>query len=369
MIPQGELSLARKLAFSGIASLLFVTLIAIAGEAALRFIAPKSDSVKLGVQLDRSARMYGLKPNRRSLQTGVVVQTNSLGFRENEYPLSRQPGVRRIVVLGDSFTFGVGVNFDETFSKRLERRLNESGAPHEVINFGISGYNSSLELATYREAAARFKPDLVILGYVLNDTQRMGGGGERFVGEAESARSHFLSVHHAMKRHSLLYRFLAPRVGAVAGLFNARYALGATHAMIRSFADDAPGWLESRQALLDIVREAREAGAETLVVIFPMMLDFATYPLKDAHTSITRFCQDHGIAVLDMLPAFAGQDASELTVLLDGHPNGRAHEIFATGIYEHLLRNYAPPKKDLEAGRPVVHSAQPGLVETRPPRM
>ncbi len=67
-----------------------------------------------------------------------------------------------------------------------------------------------------------------------------------------------------------------------------------------------------------------------------MMLDFATYPLGPAHDRITQFCRDHDIAVLDLLPRFKGRDASELTVFLDGHPNARAHAIFAEAIAEHL---------------------------------
>jgi hypothetical protein len=104
-------SLGRKLAFSALAARLFAVLLAALGEAALRWVPPKSDGVKSGVALEGAARLFGFRPGYRLLQTGVVVQTNLLGSRENEYPVERRPGVRRIVVLGDSFTFGTGVSF------------------------------------------------------------------------------------------------------------------------------------------------------------------------------------------------------------------------------------------------------------------
>ena len=106
--------------------------------------------------------------------------------------------------------------------------------------------------------------------------------------------------------------------------------------MIRSFADDAPGWQESRQALLAIAREARAQGAQPMVVIFPAMIDFSTYPVSEVHRKIARFCREHGIPVLDLLPRFEGENAARLAVPFDGHPNSAAHRIFAEEIHAFL---------------------------------
>ena len=355
-----ELSRGRKIAFSCTAIALFLVVLAALGEAAVRFIMPKSDAVKLGIKLEGSARLYGLQSNHRSVQTGVVVQTNSMGFREKEYPIERRPGVRRIAVIGDSYTFGYGVEFPEIFSKRLENELNRSAGPYEVINFGVPGYNTSVELATFRESSAQFKPDLVIVGYVLNDTEIQDQDRSKDAAGGEGGTSIVNAAHLAVKDVSMLYRFIAPKLGALAGtLFNARYAVGGTKEIIRSFEDDAPGWVESRNALLEIAEEARRIGAPTLVVVFPMMVD--SYPLAAAHHKITAFCRKHGIAVLDLMSTLEGQKVSEMVVVLDGHPNGRMHQIFADRIYQYLSHNYAPLRNELEA-------AQPGVARPMPAR-
>jgi lysophospholipase L1-like esterase len=269
-----------------------------------------------------------------------------MGFREKQYPVERRPGVRRIAVIGDSYTFGYGVDFAEIFSKRLEEKLNGSGQPYEVINFGVPGYNTTLELATLRESAAQFKPDLVIVGYVLNDTEIQNR--RKDTAGSKGGTSIINAAHLALKDISMLYYFLAPKLGALAGaLFNARYAVGGTKEIIRSFEDDAPGWIESRNALLGIAEEARAIGAPTLVVVFPMMVD--SYPLAAAHNRITAFCREHGIAVLDLMSTLEGRKVSEMIVVLDGHPNGRMHRIFADRIYDYLSQNYAPTRNPLEA--------------------
>jgi lysophospholipase L1-like esterase len=338
-----ELSWTRKLAFSFTAFLLCLALlgaVVAVGEMAVRSVAPKSDDVKLGVRLEHSERRYGLRPNVRSIKTGVLVGTNSLGFREKEYPVERLPGVPRIAVLGDSYTFGVGVEFSEIFSKQLEAELNRSREAYEVINFGVIGYNTVMELATFREAAAQFRPDLVIVAYVLNDTERWGASGQAQVG-GNNIQSLVNAGHLWLKERSMLYSYLSPKIGAVFGLFNARYAVGQANQTVRSFDEGSLGWIESRQAILDIANEARMRGARTLVIIFPMMLDFATYPFGPAHDKIAQFCKDHEIEVLDLLPRFRHEKVSDLVVFLDGHPNSRAHRIFADEIYHYLSRRYA----------------------------
>jgi hypothetical protein len=335
-----DLSFTREVAFSAAAFVLLLLLLGAAaaiGETAVRAIAPKSDPVKLGVKFERSPRQYGLRPSVRSIQTGVLVETNSLGFREREYPLKRIPGVRRVAVIGDSYTFGVGVEFLDTYSKRLEEQLNRSWGPTEVINFGVSGYNTVTELATFRETAAQFRPDLVIVGYVLNDAERLGTGDNAQVERKTPSRLN--AAHLQLKDSSMLYRYLSPKLGAVLGLFNARYAVGGTNQIIRSFDDHSLGWMESRQALVELAGEAKKIGAPMLVVVFPMILDFTTYPLGPAHHKITQFCKDNGIDVLDLLSRFEREKAADLVVFLDGHPNSRAHKIFADEIFVYLSRN------------------------------
>jgi len=336
-----NLTFRKKLAFSAAGLALLLLLLALAagiGEAVMRAIGPRSDDQKIGTKLPDSPRRYGLKVNMTSLQDGVMVRTNSLGFREKEYTVERTPGVPRIVVLGDSFTQGLGVDFEDMYVKRLEASLIRSWGPTEVINFGVSGYSTALELATLREVAARFRPDLIIVGYVLNDVDL----DQPSTSVREKAASLPLEAHNELKRNSLLYRYLAPKMGAVAGLFGGRYAFGKTNYLSAAYSDDAPGWIAARQALLGIAEEADKLRAGLLVVVFPMIIDFKTYPLGHAHDAVTRFCRENGIEVIDLLPRFRREDAAALTLFLDGHPNARGHAIFADEIFGALHRAGRP---------------------------
>jgi lysophospholipase L1-like esterase len=93
------------------------------------------------------------------------VRINSLGLRGPE-PAARASVRRRVLVLGDSYVFGVGVDEPHLLTTQLAARL---GADSEVVNGGVSGYSTDQELLLYRQLAPRLAPDLVILVICDND--------------------------------------------------------------------------------------------------------------------------------------------------------------------------------------------------------
>lgn len=98
------------------------------------------------------------------------VRTNALGLRGREVVRPKPPGARRVLVFGDSFVFGVGVDDDHVFTARLEALLNDASPTRfEVVNMGVSGYSSDQELLLLEDLGTRLEPDLVILIGCDND--------------------------------------------------------------------------------------------------------------------------------------------------------------------------------------------------------
>jgi len=95
----------------------------------------------------------------------VPFRTNSLGLRDKEFPIERTPGRCRIVVLGDSFTWGLGVKAEDRFTGILEKEHPE----WEVFNFGVPAYGTDQELLLWEKHARFYQPDLVILSLYSND--------------------------------------------------------------------------------------------------------------------------------------------------------------------------------------------------------
>jgi len=121
---------------------------------------------------------WRLKPNASERfvreDFDVLVSNNSLGFRDREYAVEKPRGARRIAILGDSMTWGLGVANDSCYSEVLERALAaepaaSGGAPVEVLNFGAAGYGTDQEYLLLRDRVVRFEPDLVVIAYNAND--------------------------------------------------------------------------------------------------------------------------------------------------------------------------------------------------------
>ena len=102
----------------------------------------------------------------------LAGEFNSDGLRDHEYQPAKPRDVYRIVVIGDSLAFGLKVTLEETYAKRLEKKLNERegvAKKYEVINLGVPGYRISQIVERFKEKGLKYNPDLVIYGYWLDD--------------------------------------------------------------------------------------------------------------------------------------------------------------------------------------------------------
>lgn len=118
-----------------------------------------------------SVRGWTLAPNLHQLEVfdGKRLTSNSRGLRgAREYAVPKPAGVTRIALFGDSFTFGEEVSDDETFAQQMERLL--PGV--EVMNFGVHGYGHDQMLLYLRETLPIYRPDVVLVGYVTDDSLR-----------------------------------------------------------------------------------------------------------------------------------------------------------------------------------------------------
>lgn len=101
---------------------------------------------------------------------------NSQGLRERELPRETPPGTTRILVSGDSLIFGAALKAEHAFPRFLERTLNDASgeAKYEVINAGIVGYNFTQEVAGLRRLVPHYRPDIVLIALIYNDTELQG---------------------------------------------------------------------------------------------------------------------------------------------------------------------------------------------------
>jgi len=122
----------------------------------------RSDNPILGFELKAGYR------NEHANLSKSFPSTNSHGQRDHERTLDKPPGVRRIILLGDSVVEGQGIReIRDTLSGQLEQ-LYPPGTV-EVLNFGVSGYCTRAEVELLEVKGLRFQPDIVVVVFVFND--------------------------------------------------------------------------------------------------------------------------------------------------------------------------------------------------------
>jgi lysophospholipase L1-like esterase len=273
----------------------------------------------------------------------VVHQTNGNGFRGPDCALAKPAGTFRLVFLGDSFTFGEGVRFEDTFAEAtaalLAQRLPDARLRFESCNLGVSGYNTADALFLFEALVPRLSPDAVILGYVINDAEPPlfamdpSRGPVRRPREIEVAEG----VDSATPPDVGLYRL---RVAQLVWQLRAERRRGsATEDYYRSlYRPDAEGWAATRAALDGLVAAARRENLPLVVMLFPILhrLDDG-HPYLDAYRIVQQQVEGAGGQFLNLFPAFAGMDAESLWVHpTDQHPNERAHRIAAEQLANRL---------------------------------
>lgn len=151
-------------------------------EAALRLAGWPVTRVTQGPEGFTHAQVYWAEPANQALvphphkETGgsFGVSTDANGLRGPLHAEQKPDGVYRILALGCSTTFGWGVEDDETYPARLETHLRAAGHPKvEVQNGGQPGYSSFQGLWLWDRVLARYQPDLVLFGYIVQDSRRV----------------------------------------------------------------------------------------------------------------------------------------------------------------------------------------------------
>ena len=261
---------------------------------------------------------------------------NARGYRDLERETPRPAGVRRLVCLGDSFTWGVGVLFDDTWPQRVERLLaRERGERWEAVNLAEPGLNTVQEAAKLAAEGFTYQPDAVVLAYVLNDTEDDASAAAR----AAEWLAEQKQQDRSLLDRSALVRLVRSRLRAT---LENRRRLAEYRAM---YAEGYPGWVAGRNALVAIGGLCREHGVPLVVAVFPLLANRLDdgYPFAAIHAKVDQAAGQAGARVVDLLPSYRGLEWRALVVdgANDEHPNEVAYRIAAQAI-AHAVSQVVP---------------------------
>ena len=221
------------------------------------------------------------------------IRVNSDGFRGPDYPIVKPDGVFRIIMLGDSETLSIMLSERESLAAQLEDELNQGRLNrYEALNFGVEGYNTFQELEQLKIKGLKYKPDLIILNYVLNDPEP----GEYYFNKT------------FLMRHSALARYFTYRIKK-ALIRRERKKLGINTEVEHFYYLHQPKYfLRVEKAIQEMAGIAKAGGNKLVVVIFPvsslMVPDFKEgYPYSGIHALVKGSRSDNVLSI-DLIEEF-----------------------------------------------------------------
>jgi LysM repeat protein len=330
-----------------------ITLALLLSEMALRligrgplYVSPERDRFWKYDSLLGWAHQPGQEGIFETPQFQTSVRINQKGLRDREHSYERTNDTKRILVIGDSFAWGYGVEETERFSQLLETSLGV-----EVINAGVSGYSTDQELLWLRTEGIKYDFDLVILGFTGNDIddnnrqlvssiyykpQFASDDGQLILKDypvpTTSAQGKF--VYWLSQRSALTY-FLLQSYFDVLSIYgkikaNPDNAIPSGH-----HAGSAKEVFGLTIALLDEIRSIAESkNANFMIVATPRWWNS---PSKLTYQDFIDTLQMAGFPVLDV-EAMAGFVPGEMLIPNDGHWN-RAGHAFVAGKIKDLIDN------------------------------
>lgn len=281
---------------------------------------------KYARHLKRVSREPGIghehRPDARAQLMGVEVAINATGQRDRDFARPKPPGTVRVLMLGDSLTFGWGVRLEDTVAKRLEALLDrDPDARYEVVNAGVGNYNAAMSSVWMRSRGMTFEPDLVIFNWSFNDaepTPRREGGG--------LAEWSYAWVYFAGRYREVARRWLGGED------WRTYYT--------RLYDPRAEGWESAREELRVLARFCEARGVPLVLVNYPELHRLDPYPLAGVSARVRALARALDLPYLDLLPSLRGRDPATLWVSPgDPHPNARATALMARAIHGFLRRD------------------------------
>jgi lysophospholipase L1-like esterase len=307
----------------------FVILVAV--ELAVRVLDPFGIS-----HFEESARLWSayvpdpelvfkLPAHTTGIYQGVTIATNALGLRERDIG-PKEKDELRVLLLGDSITFGYGVPAEQTFGRKLESILKSRiGRPVLTVNAGIGGYNTVQESTFFEDHVGEIDPDVVTLLYLFND---IDSNHPPF-----NPRYQSVLYMGAPSQATLLLREKSWLVRL--GLLAIRDP-ETDHAP--RLDTSARGVKASLKALANIAALCRRRGIE-FVTFFYREKNQAGDPFFDAlFAEVSRVGAENGFLVTDTQTWWGDKARQSLTnSAVDWHPSARGHDILAAGMANVLL--------------------------------
>lgn len=315
----------------------------------------------------------------------ILYTINSLGLRDKEYPIDKQAQTYRVLITGDSFTEGFGVEDNDIFVNKLEVYLNQTfDYNFEVINVGVSSWSATPEYLYLKNYGLQLSPDLVVLVATISDFsdeyfyERAMNEAGLFDPELVSTPSAAKVVPYSfswewfktiLRENLKIYRFFSLKLRTVLGLYDPvagihRNDIGKVQAdqMAVSRTEEPLGYsealtkLESRLKQIAGLMINQQTDFLLVLLPHPHMINGEEWSKGRQHfgfesgvvysrrgwDDLAAWADEEGIDNLDLTaPLQVAAMTERLYFNQDGHLNAQGHTVVAKALHTYLTPRFS----------------------------
>jgi len=315
--------------------------------------------------------------NQLGTHRKIELEINALGFRDDPLPIPKPKGEFRILALGDSITFAAHLPADQSYVERLQHHLNRGSRDvnYEVINAGIGDIGITTEVNILERPGLSTEPDVVLVGFYLNDSRPPWGFPNELVNPGWLRRHSVLAdtIYRRLKLNRWIERQGESRFAWVEAV--PQLAWREDRDAFLSLArlakyDWGAAWQEESWKIVDrafarIEKMSEENGFRVLLVPFPVSYQLHASFLEDTPQQILRQkAAELDWDFYDLLPRFRELETELIRtganrrVLIDScHPTAETFDEVGRLLATHLRERLLPDAPGHDAG----HSARSSL--------
>lgn len=251
----------------------------------------------------------------------------------------RRPNSVRVLVQGDSITWGQGVQREqELFTTRLLTMLRRDKPDTEMAVLARPGREIDGHVVQIAKWGKKIDPDIIIYQFFINDVEIDKKG--RHSSTSRIWRRAFF--HRILLRHSYFWFFLDYNLNH---WFPSKKKQSYSNYMLDSFASDTEEWKKSVSVFRAWAREAKRLTPKILIVLYPYINSQGRPNLITIYNRFGDLCEDQGFEVLDLWHSFGdlqGDLGRIKASIYDAHPSAEVHQRIAESIYiklQYVWRN------------------------------
>ena len=280
----------------------------------------------------------------------AVYGINGDGFRDaNVRPPEKPAGTIRILLLGDSFTFGYGVDYDKIWPVLAEQELLRRGQSVDLVKAGVEGMDTRSELVLLHRLLGRYKPDAVVVGFLINDLY----DNAPYADTASGNQPRETEVRPPWRFPTLHLVILARRLVTASDAGYALLYLAAPQRGEFLRVPLSPGAERQRRITTDLLRLLAKvcdsAGTPLAVLSIPQQFQvlFERSSRRDTGVNVrlydqlfSQVAEQEKFAWVPALDAFLNADSEEeLFFRLDGHLTPAGNRIVARVFVQNVMPN------------------------------